>query len=188
MGLVDEATGYQEFRAKDALQAILNAYLRREFAAWAKVFPDEFYQEIFRLRGWPWKGRGVNPPQIVAHYTKDIVYHRLAPGLVEELEARNPITNGKRKGAHTQLLTEDVGHPALAQHLHTSIAFMRASDDGDWDGFMSRLNRAIPKRSDTMQLLRAKDEQAAVAANDSSGPLPLFAQFPDALPESKTTP
>jgi hypothetical protein len=175
IGLVDEATGYQEFRAKDALQEILNAFLRKEFAAWAKVFPDEFYQEIFRLRGWPWKGRGINPPQIVAFYTKDIVYHRLAPGLVEELELRNPIAKGRRRGKHTQLLTDDVGHPALAQHLHTVIAFMRASDDGDWDGFMARLNRALPKRSDTMQLLLTKEQEAAPPANDlSTSPGPLF--------------
>ena len=181
IGLVDEATGYQQFRTKDALQEILNAFLRKEFAAWAKVFPDEFYQEIFRLRGWPWKGRSVNPPQIVAFYTKDIVYHRIAPGLVEELERRNPIMNGRRRGAHTQLLTDDVGHPALAQHLHTAIAFMRASDDGDWDGFMSRLNRALPKRSDTMQLLLAKEQQAAAQSiAPSTESLPLFARLSDA--------
>ena len=57
IALVDEATGYQEVRDKIALQAILDAYLRKELAAWAKRFPDEFYEHIFRLRGWKWKGR-----------------------------------------------------------------------------------------------------------------------------------
>ena len=32
----------------------------------------------------------VNRPQVVAHYTKDIVYQRLAPGILMELEERNP--------------------------------------------------------------------------------------------------
>jgi len=52
IALVDEATGYQELRDRQALQAILDQYLRKEFAAWAKQFPDEFYREIFRLRNW----------------------------------------------------------------------------------------------------------------------------------------
>lgn len=56
VGLVDEATGYQDVRDKMALQAILDAFLRKELAAWAKRFPDEFYEHIFRLRGWQWKG------------------------------------------------------------------------------------------------------------------------------------
>ena len=57
-------------------------------------------------------------PGIVGTYTNDLVYERLAPGILEELEARNPKDDkGHRKGKHHQLLTEDVGHPALAQHL-----------------------------------------------------------------------
>jgi hypothetical protein len=82
-GLIDEATGYQEVRDKQALQSLLDAYLRKELAAWAKRFPDEFYEHIFRLRGWKWKGRGQNPPQVVAAYTKDLVYARLAPQILE---------------------------------------------------------------------------------------------------------
>ena len=43
IGLVDEATGFQEVRDRLALQEILDRFLRKEFAAWAKRFPDEFY-------------------------------------------------------------------------------------------------------------------------------------------------
>jgi hypothetical protein len=150
VALVDEATGFQEVRDKLALQAILDAFLRKELAAWAKRFPDEFYQHIFRLREWEWKGRGKNPPQVVASYTKDIVYARLAPHIMEELEKRNPISNGRRRGAHHQWLTEDVGHPALAQHLHAVITLMRVSKT--WDQFKLMLDIAHPKRGDTLQL------------------------------------
>src|ERR1041384_2257802 len=72
VALVDEATGYQEVRDKLALQAILDAYLRKELAAWAKKFPDEFYQQMFRLRGWQWRGMSVNRPSVVGKYTNDI--------------------------------------------------------------------------------------------------------------------
>ena len=150
VALVDEATGYQEVRDRMALQAILDKYLRKELAAWAKRFPDEFYQQIFRLRGWEWRGMTVNRPQVVAHYTKDIVYERLTDGIMEELEKRNPKTNkGYRPAKYHQWLTEDVGHPALAQHLYATIGLMRISTD--WDTFMDFLDQAYPKRDTTLK-------------------------------------
>jgi len=153
VALVDEATGYQEVRDRLALQAILDRYLRRELAAWAKCFPDEFYQQIFRLRGWEWKGIKVNRPQAVAHYTKDLVYERLAPGILKELEERNPKTqSGRRKSKHHQWLTEDVGHPALAQHLYALIGFQRVCGIGAWDQFYEMVQRAFPKKGETLLL------------------------------------
>ena len=174
IALVDEATGFQEVRDRQALQAILDAYLRKELAAWAKRFPDEFYQQIFRLRNWRWKGRKVNPPQVVATYTKDIIYARLAPHILDELEQRNPVEKGRRKAKHHQWLTDDVGHPALAQHLHAVITLMRVSRT--WDHFKQMLDQAHPKRGDTLQL----PLMAEFSSPPSSEPLPLFEQSPDA--------
>lgn len=86
ISLVDEATGYQEVRDRKALAAILDRYLRKEHAAWAKCFPDDFYKELFRLRGWEWKDMNEGKkPQCVGIMTKDIVYERLAPGILSEL-------------------------------------------------------------------------------------------------------
>jgi hypothetical protein len=151
VALVDEATGYQEVREKQALQAILDRYLRKELAAWAKRFPDEFYKEMFGLRGWEWLSISGKRPSIVGTYTNDLVYERLAPGILKELEARNPKDEqGKRRGKHHQLLTDDVGHPALAQHLHAVTGFMRAS--ATWDQFYRMMNRAFPKKGHTIEL------------------------------------
>jgi hypothetical protein len=150
-GLIDEATGYQEVRDKRALQAILDKYLRKELAAWAKRFPDEFYKEMFRLRSWTWPVPNARRPGIVGIYTNDLVYERLAPGILEQLEARNPKDeHGNRRGRHHQLLTDDVGHPALAQHLHAVIGLMRASSG--WDQFYRMMNRAFPKKGKTLEL------------------------------------
>lgn len=154
--LIDEATGFQAVRDKLALQAILDQFLRKEFAVWAKRFPDEFYKEIFRLRNWPWKGMKVNRPQVVANYTKDLVYARVAPGVLHELERRNPIAEGARKSKHHQWLTEDLGIPALSQHLHAVLALMRAS--GSWDDFKKMIDLALPKRGDTLQLALFSDK------------------------------
>lgn len=151
VALVDEATGYQEVRNKEALRALLDAFLQKEFAAWAKRFPDEFYREIFRLRGWEWNKLSVKRPILVGKLTNDIVYERLAPGVREELESRNPKDEkGRRKSTHHQWLTEDVGHPALAQHLHAIIGLMRASSS--WKQFHDLLDKAFPKKDDIIQL------------------------------------
>ncbi len=157
VALIDEATGYQEVRDRLALQEILDKYLRKEFAAWAKTFPDEFYREIFRLRKWVWRGMRINRPQCVAAYTRNLVYARLARRILKELEDRNPVINGRRKSKHFQWLTEDVGHPALAQHLHAIIGLMRASDE--WGEFMRLVNRSFPKRGDTLQLPLFNDRE-----------------------------
>jgi hypothetical protein len=68
---------------------------------------------------------------------------------MDELHRRNPRTpKGHRPAKHHQWLTEDVGHPALAQHLYAVIGLMRLSPD--WKTFMDFLDRAYPKRDKTI--------------------------------------
>lgn len=93
----------------------------------------------------------VNRPQVVAKYTTDLVYERLAPSILSELEEKNPKNSrGQREAKHHQWLTEDVGHPALAQHLYGLIGFMRACDS--WDQFYNMVQRAYPKKGETLFL------------------------------------
>lgn len=153
--LIDEATGYQEIRDRRALEVLLDKYLLHEFSAWAKRFPDEFYQEIFRLKGWEWMGMKVNRPSCVGRYTNDLVYKRLEVGILNELRLRNPwIPEQKRRaGYHHCLLTENLGVPALAQHLHTVITIMRGFGPGKWDRFLEFLDQTLPRKGDSVQML-----------------------------------
>ena len=99
-GLIDEATGYQDIRAKNELAKILNQYIAKEkYRAWTKTFPDEFYKRMFELKNWPINNpRTLKRPSVVGKYTNDIVYERLAPGVLEELKRVNPIDEkGRRK-------------------------------------------------------------------------------------------
>ena len=151
IALIDEATGYQEIRDKLALQKILDKYLLKEYAKWARRFPSEFYELMFDLKGWQWKGMKVNRPSVVGTYTNDIVYSRLAPGVLAELKRLNPPDEtGRRKLKHHQWLTEDIGHPALQQHIQTLIAFMRASSN--WGQFHRMVERAFTKFGETIPL------------------------------------
>ena len=151
IALVDEATGYQYVRDREALQEILEKFLRKELAVWVKTFPDEFYQEMYRLRGWTWRGMQVNRISACAGYTRDLVFERLAPNLLDELDKRNPVLpSGSRKNKHWQWLSDELGNPALKTHLHTLINFMRAYDT--WDEFYLRIDRAIPRKGSSLSL------------------------------------
>jgi len=154
VALVDEITGYQEVRDRIALQKILDKYLTDEWAKWTKTFPDEFYQQLFRLRGIPYPPPGKHKnwrPSYVGHWTNDIVYSRLAPGVLKKLKKLNPKTEkGHRKRRHHQHMTRDYGHPALKEHLANVIFLMRGCRD--WDDFKRRLEAAAPKQGDTLLL------------------------------------
>lgn len=148
IALVDEATGYQEVRSRVALEEILDKFISKELAKWAKRFPDDFYKEMFRLRSWRYMPFTVKRPGVVGKYTRDLVYERLAPGVVEELEKVNPKEDGRRKHRHHQWLTEDIGHPRLREHLSAVIALMKASTT--WMQFQRAVQRALPKYNTTM--------------------------------------
>jgi len=147
VALIDEVTGYQEIRAENALAKILEEFIAKELQSWTKTFPLEFYQEIYRLKGWDWpalaEGKKPPTPQIIGHYTNGIVYDRLAPGVLQELRKRNPkLPTGLRKDHHHQWFTPDLGHPKLKEHLAAVTALMRSSNT--WDEFLRRLKRALP--------------------------------------------
>jgi hypothetical protein len=144
IALVDEATGYQAERERDALQELLAMYINPKLLPWAKTFGDDFYKEIFRLRGWKWESIASRRPRLVGKLTKMVIYDRLSPELLAELERLNPtLANGRRKVKHFQHLSEDYGMPALRIHKEGVTALMKASPN--WNVFMRLLARAYPK-------------------------------------------
>jgi len=149
IALVDEATGYQNVRARRALDKILERFINKELVKWAKTFPDEFYEQLFRLRGWQYSEvESFRRPSVVGLWTNDIVYARLAPGVLDELRRKNPVNEkGRRKHKLFQWLTEDVGHPRLREHLAAVIALMKAAPN--WGVFMRMVQRALPKHDET---------------------------------------
>lgn len=144
IALVDEATGYQYSRTRDALQEVLEKFIASEFRKWIKTFPDEFYRELFRLRNWPFKEDVVRKTPLVGKITLDLIYDRLAPGVRQRLEQINPKNEkGQRRHKLFQRLTEDVGDPSLRAHLASVITLMKVSDD--WATFTKLMNRALPR-------------------------------------------
>lgn len=158
IALVDEATGYQYFRARRALEEILDQFIAKELRKWSKTFPDEFYEQLFKLRGWRYIPFSVKRPKYVGKLTNDLIYERLAPGVLEELKRLNPPNEkGGRKSKHFQWLTEDVGHPRLREHIASVIALMKASTK--WDQFYRMLQRALPRQNTNLELPLPGEEE-----------------------------
>ena len=141
IALVDEATGYQEVRARDDLHRILEVYIAQELLPWAKRFPDEFYKEIFRLKKWPYDP--VKRPGYVGTLTNKLVYEKMPPGVLDELRRKNPVSpSGGRRARHHQFLTEDIGNPHLERHIASVVTLMRVSTN--WSQFDRMFKRAFP--------------------------------------------
>jgi hypothetical protein len=153
--LVDEATGYEKVRPQNALQEYLALIIRKELAAWVKKFPDEFYENIYKLKSWTWPGMSKNRYSVVGHYTNNLVFDRIASGLLTELQSKTPKNErGYRPHKMHQWLTEDVGDPMLAQHLHSLIMMQRLAiaNGYGWTRFLHMIDQVMPRRGDTLPL------------------------------------
>lgn len=134
IALIDEATGYQENREKRELQRLLNEFISEELRPWQKRFPDEFYKQIFRLRGWEYPKPSPKRPGIVGKYTNQYIYNELHPKVLEALKVKNPIVSpGRRNYRHHQYLTTDIGDPALEKQIVKVTTLMQISDS--WEEF-----------------------------------------------------
>lgn len=157
VALVDEATGFQRDREKDALAKILESFVANELQPYIKTFPADYYEHLFRLRGLPYPPKG-NPnfrPQYFGKLTNDIVYKRLAPGVLEEIK-RQAAKDARKTHLHRRL-TQDVGHPKLREHLASVVTIMKLS--ADYADFIGKLNKIHQRYGDTLPLeLEASDQ------------------------------
>lgn len=153
--LIDEATGYQNVRPQNALQEYLKLVVREQLAAWVQKFPEEFFVNIYRLKGWVWPGMKKNRYSVVGHYINDLVYKRLGPGVLNELMQKSPKNeHGHRPNKLHQWPTDDIGDPMLAQHLHSLIMMQRVAIGSGygWQRFVNMVDQAMPRKGDTLQL------------------------------------
>lgn len=145
VALVDEATGYQEVRARDELQQLLEAYVQAELRPWLKTFPDEFFREVYRLQSWDYRPGTSRRSPYVGKLINKYVYQQLPPGVLEELRRLNP-RNGKgyRAHKHHQFLTVDTGNVHLDRQISTVTTLMRIS--GGKEEFEELFERAFAQQ------------------------------------------
>ncbi len=151
IALIDEVTGYQYVRDRDELNKILEAYISKELLPWTRRFPNEFYQQLFRVWGWKYSPLSVKRPQYVGKLTNKLIYEKLPPGVLDELKRKNPVVEaGRRKHKHHQFLTEDVGNPHLEKQLVSVTTLLRVSPNRR--NFERLFERAFPSSKPQLAL------------------------------------
>lgn len=144
IGLIDNVTGFEEFRPRFALNRVFEKYIEEEARKWVKRFPDKFYELIFKLNGWPYDEITIKKrPGVVGKWTKEIIYSRFPKGVLAKLEDKNPTDEkGKRPKKHHQLLT-DIGNDELQEYISNAMFLMQTAPN--WSRFKNMLARALGK-------------------------------------------
>ena len=158
--LVDDATGFTQIRARNELQAVLSAYISPELLPWTRRFPEVFYEQLHRVRDWPYKPGNNARNGYIGKLTRALIYDPLPKGVREELERRNPYLSERkgRKHLHHQLLTENVGEPHLEKQITSVTTLLRISDN--WEEFLKHFGKAFPPH-DGLFALEAPPADAA---------------------------
>lgn len=158
IALVDEATGYQQFRARDDLQKILAAYVAPELLPWAKRFPDTYYEHLHRVRGWKYESGSNARTAYIGKLTTTLIYEQLPDGVLEELKAKapkDPVTK-RRKGHLHRGLTSEIGHPHLEKQILVVTTLLSVADS--WDDFCKMFAKRFPPGPDDLFSLPAPTE------------------------------
>ena len=126
------------------------------------------YENIYKLKGWRWPGMSKSRYSVVGHYTNNLVFDRIASGLLKELQVKTPKNEkGYRPNRMHQWLTEDVGDPMLAQHLHSLVMLQRLAiaNGYGWNRFLHAVDQVLPRRGDTLPLPLSEPDEMKEAAN-----------------------
>ncbi len=153
IGLVDEATGYQEVRERDELQRILAAYVSPVYLPITERIPIEFFKEMFRVWDWPWPTDGVSwkgplGPRYAGKLIRQIIYENLPPGVLDELDRKNPPNKKwQRRRRMQELLTSEIGRPHVEKLVANMTLLFRLSDTKAdfWRQYRRAFNREPPQ-------------------------------------------
>lgn len=158
IALVDEATGYQQVRARDELQKILAAYVSPELMPYTSRFPQNFYAELHRVNGWKYAPGSNKRNHFIGRLTNELIYKQLPNGVLEELRAKNPVlpSTGRRKTQHYKFLTEDVGDPHLKNQIISVTTLLSVSDT--WEEFVRLFSKKFKPKADDLFALPYVEE------------------------------
>jgi hypothetical protein len=150
IALVDEATGYQRDREKDALAKILEAFVAKELQPYVKTFPADYYEQLFRIYNLPFPPTGNKSwrPSFFGKITNDVIYSRLAPDILPEL--KKAASKAEKKSKLHQWLTNDIGHPKLREHLASIVTILKLSKTPQ--EFKENVDRIHTRYGDTQQV------------------------------------
>jgi hypothetical protein len=143
---IDEATGWQ--MEESEYQRLLSQYIA-DLQPWLTTFGDNYYEQIYRLKGWDWSRYIVenkNHPWAVANITNRVVYEKLPVGVLEKLRDLCPRNEkGNRKHKLYKHLASP-GYVHLVKHLGHVEAIMEQNKD--WISALKQIDARFPSLRD----------------------------------------
>lgn len=140
IAMVDEVTGYQFDRPRRDLEEQLKKYLSESLRRWVRTFPADYFENLCRLRGVTLRP-DMKLPQYFGHLTNNLIYRRIAPGLLRKLKERRE-EKGKPSSKLHSWLSADHGFPEALIHLGTVVALLKIHKD--YTAFEKQLNQIAP--------------------------------------------
>jgi hypothetical protein len=140
IALVDEATGYQYERPRRDLEEYLKKFLSEGLRRWVRTFPGDYFKHLCRLKGVELRP-DMKLPQYFGHLTNDLIWKRIAPGLLRALKERRSERGSPSNKLHSWT-SEELGKPELLLHLGTVVGLMKIHTD--YDAFHRQLNQIAP--------------------------------------------
>jgi len=126
IALVDEVTGFQQYRNRQDLQLKLQAFIADEMQDWARMFPDEFWLELARLEGIRYSPR--SRPLRWGKYVMAFVYDAIDGDVGRELRRINPDPHYRQN--HHQWLRK-YGRDRVNNQLQRVITIMKLCTNMD---------------------------------------------------------
>ncbi len=144
IALVDEVTGYQIVRAKNALQLKLQAYIADELQEWALMFPQEFFFELARLENIHYSPR--NRPIRWGKYILAFVYAAVDEDVAKELKRLIP---NPQKGQNLHQLLRKVGREKVSAQVNQVLGVMKTCKNmDDFKRAFDRIFKGMPTQTD----------------------------------------
>lgn len=140
IALIDEATGFQYDRPRRDLEEYLSKFLSESLRRWVRSFPGDYFKHLCRLKGVTLRP-DMRLPQYFGHLTNDLVWRRIAPGLLRALKERRSERGSKSNKLHWWT-SEDLGRPELLMHLGMVVGLMKIHTD--YDAFHKQLDMVAP--------------------------------------------
>jgi len=145
IALIDEATGYQQYRKKQELQLKLQAFIAEDLQEWALMFPQEFWFELARLEGVHYSPR--SRPLRWGKYIMAFVYDAIDKDIGNQLRTKNP--NPRFGKNHHQWLKE-FGRQKVHDQIQRVVTIMKLCDN--MDDFRAKFARVFKKSALDAQL------------------------------------
>lgn len=158
IALIDEATGFQYERPRRDLEEYLKKFMSETLRRWVRTFPADYFKHLCILRGVELRP-DMKLPQYFGHLTNNLVYRRLAPGLLKKLQERRSERGSPSNKLHSWL-SSDIGVPEALLHLGTVVGLMKVhtnmlecrvykTPEDAYTAFEKQLNQIAPPYPET---------------------------------------